>query len=173
MNGKKIAIVSENNADWAFAYYAIIVGGNVCVPMDAKITYDDIADQLIRCDCDAVVYSKSYTAKELATAFAGLSDQLDENTVSLMYLYYNAVKQSNPEWKLTIEELFSHLYENMLNDERFSVMIDDAMRQQILGAKGQIEDGVSQMVGENYSLMMIETTLPLEGEETTQFMEMM
>lgn len=59
----------------------------------------------------------------------------------------------------------------MLNDERFSVMIDDAMREQILGAKGQIEDGVSQMVGENYSLMMIETTLPLEGEETTQFME--
>lgn len=139
----------------------------------ASVIDADMAGMLgaARTIVDAVVSSKSYTAKELATAFAGLSDQLDENTVSLMYLYYNAVKQSNPEWKLTIEELFSHLYENMLNDERFSVMIDDAMRQQILGAKGQIEDGVSQMVGENYSLMMIETTLPLEGEETTQFME--
>ena len=60
MNGKKIAIVSENNADWAFAYYAIIVGGNVCVPMDAKLTYEDIEDQIIRCDCDAVVYSKKF-----------------------------------------------------------------------------------------------------------------
>ena len=41
-NGKKIAIVSENLIDWGFAYYAIIVGGNVCVPMDAKLTYEDI-----------------------------------------------------------------------------------------------------------------------------------
>lgn len=132
----------------------------------------DMADMLgaAKTIVDAVVSSKSFTAKELANSFAGLSDQLDENTVSLMYLYYNAVTNSNPEWKLTIEELFGHLYNNMLNDERFSVMIDDAMREQILGAKGQIEDGVSQMVGENYSLMMIETTLPLEGEETTQFM---
>lgn len=59
-NGKKIAIVSENSADWAFAYYAIIVGGNVCVPMDAKLTYDDLEDQVIRCDCDAVAYSKKF-----------------------------------------------------------------------------------------------------------------
>ena len=57
---KKIAIVSENNIDWGFAYYAIIVGGNVCVPMDAKLSYEDIEDQIIRCDCDAVVYSKKF-----------------------------------------------------------------------------------------------------------------
>lgn len=59
-DGKKIAIVSDNNAEWAFAYYAILVGGNVCVPMDAKLTYEDIEDQIIRCDCDAVVYSKKF-----------------------------------------------------------------------------------------------------------------
>lgn len=58
--GKKIAIVSENIIDWAFAYYAIIVGGNVCVPMDAKLSYEDIEDQIIRCDCEAVVYSKKF-----------------------------------------------------------------------------------------------------------------
>lgn len=60
-NGKKIAIVSENLIDWGFAYYAIIVGGNVCVPMDAKLSYEDIEDQIIRCDCDAVVYSKKFS----------------------------------------------------------------------------------------------------------------
>lgn len=59
-DGKKIAIVSENIIDWGFAYYAIIVGGNVCVPMDAKLSYEDIEDQIIRCDCDAVVYSKKF-----------------------------------------------------------------------------------------------------------------
>ncbi len=120
---------------------------------------------------DAVVESKSFTAKELAGMLGSFSAELDENMVSLMYLYYSAVKESNPEWKLTIEELFDHLYNNMLNDERFSVMIDESMKKQILGAKGQLEDGVSQMVGKNHSLMMIDTTLALENEETTAFMQ--
>lgn len=120
---------------------------------------------------DAVVEDKSFTAAELAGMLGSFSAELDENMVGLMYLYYSAVNESNPEWKLTVQELFDHLYNNMLNDERFSVMIDDSMRNQILGAKGQLEDGVSQMVGKNYSLMMIETSLPLEGEDTTAFME--
>ena len=59
-NGKKIAIISENNIDWVFAYYAILVGGNVCVPMDAKLTYDDLEDQIIRCGCDGLVYSPKF-----------------------------------------------------------------------------------------------------------------
>lgn len=120
---------------------------------------------------DAVIESKAFTAKEFAAMLGGLSAELDENTVSLMYLYYSAVNESDPEWRLTVEELFDHLYNNMLNDECFSAMIDEPMKKQILSAKGQLEDGVSQMVGKNHSLMMIDTTLALENEETTAFME--
>ena len=58
--GKKIALISENVIEWAFAYYAILVGGNVCVPMDAKLSHDDLEDQLIRCDCDGIVYSGKF-----------------------------------------------------------------------------------------------------------------
>ena len=79
MNGKKIAIVSENSAYWAFAYYATIVGGNVCVPMDAKLTYEDIEDQIIRCDCDAVVYSKK---------FAKFAEQIKENPAVKQMEYF-------------------------------------------------------------------------------------
>ena len=59
-DGTKIAIVSDNCIYWGFAYYAIIVGGNVVVPMDAKLSYEDIEDQLVRCDCEAVVYSRKF-----------------------------------------------------------------------------------------------------------------
>ena len=120
---------------------------------------------------DAVVSGKEYSADELATLLDGVSEELNADTVELMYLYYSAVRNSNPEWKMTIEELFAHLYNNMLNDPRFSAMIDDGMRKQILGAKTQLEDGLAQMKGKNYSLMMIDTSLDLEGEETTAFME--
>ncbi len=69
-NGKKIAIVSENNAEWVFAYFATIISGNVVVPMDAKYSHDDITDQIIRCQCDAIVYSKK---------FEGLVEELKAN----------------------------------------------------------------------------------------------
>ena len=60
-NGSKIAIISENVIEWAYAYYATVVGGNVTVPMDCKLSADDLEDQLVRCGCDALVYSLKFS----------------------------------------------------------------------------------------------------------------
>ncbi len=120
---------------------------------------------------DGVVSEEKFTSGELAQMMAGFSEQLDANTMSLMYLYYSAVNFSDAEWKMTISELFDHLYNNMLEDERFSALIDEAAKEQIRGAKGQLEDGLSQMKGKNHSLMMIDTVYPVEGEEINQFIE--
>ncbi len=118
---------------------------------------------------DGVVSKEKFTSDELAQMMAGFSEQLDENTMSLMYLYYSAVNFADKNWEMTIAELFDHLYNNMLDDERFSAIINDETKEQIRGAKGQLEDGLSQMKGKTHSLMMIETTLPVEAAETTEF----
>ena len=47
--------------EWLIAYYSCIVGGYISVPMDCKLPYDDIADQLIRCDCDVLVYTGKFS----------------------------------------------------------------------------------------------------------------
>lgn len=61
LNGKKkIAIISENSYEWMVVYYATLCGDNITVPMDAKLPYDDLADQLIRCDCDALFHSAKF-----------------------------------------------------------------------------------------------------------------
>ncbi len=56
----KIAIIAENSFDWMIAYYATLVGGNISVPMDCKLSADTLADQLIRCGCEALVYSENF-----------------------------------------------------------------------------------------------------------------
>ncbi len=62
LNGrKKIAIIGENCYEWMIAYYATLVGGNITVPMDCKISEEDLADQLIRCQCHALVYTDKFT----------------------------------------------------------------------------------------------------------------
>lgn len=61
LNGKKkIAIIGENCFEWMVAYYATLVGGNITVPMDCKLPAEDLADQLIRCGCDALVYTSKF-----------------------------------------------------------------------------------------------------------------
>lgn len=60
VNQSKIAIVAENSYDWMIAYYATLMTCNISVPMDCKLPADDIADQLIRCGCDALVYSDKF-----------------------------------------------------------------------------------------------------------------
>lgn len=60
VNQSKIAIVAENSYDWMIAYYATLVTCNISVPMDCKLPADDIGDQLIRCGCDALVYSDKF-----------------------------------------------------------------------------------------------------------------
>ena len=57
---KKIAIIGENVIGWVIAYYAILCGGNITVPMDYKLPAEDLSDQLIRCGCDALVYTGKF-----------------------------------------------------------------------------------------------------------------
>lgn len=120
---------------------------------------------------DAVISEKEYSSAELASLLGDFSDKLDENTMSLLYLYYSAVNYSDKTWTLTIEEMFDHLYNDMINDPRLETLIDESMKSQIMGAKTMLNDGVKMMRGKNHSLMMIETSLPVESEDTTKFIE--
>ncbi len=59
---KKIAIIGENCFEWMIFYYATLVGGNITVPMDCKLPAEDLADQLIRCECDALAYTNHFVS---------------------------------------------------------------------------------------------------------------
>lgn len=120
---------------------------------------------------DASVSNKEYSSAELASMFGALTDQIDSNTMEVLCLYYSSTKTSNPDWKLTIEEMFSYVSDNLLNDSRFVNMIDSATRQQVYDMKTQLDGAINQLLGKNHSLMMIETALPVESAETTAFMD--
>ena len=120
---------------------------------------------------DASVSNKACTSSELAEMFGALTDQIDENTMEILCVYYTSTKESDPNWKLTIEEMFNYVSKDMLNDPRFAVLIDSATRQEIAAMEAQLDGAINQLLGKNHSLMMIETTLPVESQETTEFMD--
>lgn len=60
LNGKKkIAILSENSYEWCLAFFTILVGGNVCVPLDSRLSAKELGEQIEDCKCDAIVCSKA------------------------------------------------------------------------------------------------------------------
>ena len=75
---KKIAIIGENCFEWMIVYYATLAGGNITVPMDCKLNSEDLADQIIRCDCDALVYTDK---------FCGMIEEFkaDKNIPEMLY----------------------------------------------------------------------------------------
>lgn len=73
LNGKKkISIIGENCFEWMITYYATLVGGNITVPMDCKLPSEDLADQLIRCNSDALVYTSKF--REMVEEFKANPD---------------------------------------------------------------------------------------------------
>ncbi len=61
--GKKIAILADNSYEWIVAYYATLVGGNTSVPLDTKLNAEDLAEQLINCECNAIICSNKLLKK--------------------------------------------------------------------------------------------------------------
>ena len=59
----------------------------------------------------------------------------------------------------------------MLTDPRFEKFLDEDYRKEITDMETQLEDGIRQLKGKNYSLLMLTSSLPSESAETTEFLK--
>jgi len=63
LRGCNIAIVGENSYEWIAAYFAVVLGGNVLVPLDKEMPDDELAGQMKICGCRALFYSQKCSGK--------------------------------------------------------------------------------------------------------------
>lgn len=140
---------------------------------DESVSMLDGATTLV----DAVIGGEEYTSAEaydllgeFADAFGGSEGvALDESTVDLLYFYRASTENGDPTWTLSIDELFGHLNDELLADERFAAFIDDDMREQVADMEESMRDGVDMLKTDTHSRMIIYTTLPEESAETSEF----
>lgn len=60
LDGKKVAILSENSYYWIACFYSLMSGRYVTIPLDPKLTDDDLIDIMRRSKCDAIYYSDDF-----------------------------------------------------------------------------------------------------------------
>ncbi|MCD7769066.1 MAG: MMPL family transporter, partial [Oscillospiraceae bacterium] len=139
----------------------------------ASLLADEEREQLTaaRALADAVLSGAAYTPAECVGLLAALSDEIDENTVELLYLYYASQYNGDDTWTLSIVELFDYLSGTLLNDERFAQWIDEDMRAQIGDMGDSLEEGEDMLKSGDWSRMIVYTTMSDESEDTTAFFD--
>ena len=120
---------------------------------------------------DAVTAGRSYTAAEMSDLLAGFSEEMNGNTIELLYLYNSSTNSSNPTWTMSMETLLNYLVDTVLDDPRFASMIDTEMRNSLYDAQTSLTDGKAQLVAEKYSRLIITAGYAMESPETTAFIE--
>ena len=60
LQGKRIAIISENRYEWCVAYLATCCGTGVVVPLDKSLPANELESLIIRSGVEAIFYSNKY-----------------------------------------------------------------------------------------------------------------
>lgn len=111
------------------------------------------------------INNTQYSASEIYAILSQLTDNLDNNLIDLVYLYYGSENEYNAEWTLTVEKLVNYINDEILVDERFDDFINEDLRNSITDAKADVDDAKELLVGDKYSRIVINTSLDEEGEE--------
>jgi long-chain acyl-CoA synthetase len=66
--GNRVAVAGENRFEWAVAYFAVLVGGAVCIPIDVNLKEKEIAGILERSEAEVAVVSPGLVSTYLKLA---------------------------------------------------------------------------------------------------------
>ena len=126
---------------------------------------------------ELVFSGKTYTADEMAAKLARLMKLSDVKTevtpaqMSLLYDYYGAVHNQCDTLRLGFEPLLAYLCDTLVYDERLADILPDTIAAQAASVHSQIQDGLGQLRKDNYSLLVVLSSLPAESPETYAFVD--
>lgn len=76
----RVAILGENSYNWLIAFFAVINGNNVAVPIDKELSSDMIENLICDSECTVLVYSDTYSdiaeklVKKLSVKFINMNE---------------------------------------------------------------------------------------------------
>ena len=118
-----------------------------------------------------MVSGTTFTSHQLADFFADFSDDMDEDSLTLLYELYGSSNYYDDSWKLDLMSLVSHLDENMVNREAFASAMDEDEIKDVHDMKSDLDEAAELLMGEHYGRMIISADIPEDSLETRAFMD--
>ncbi len=120
---------------------------------------------------NGTINNTKYTADEIFAIISKLSDDVEKNTIKMLYTYYGSSKNYDSGWQMTVEQFVNFLNDDILQDERFTDFIEDDMRNDITEARTTINDAKELLIGNEHSRIVLNTTFAPETPETFEFIQ--
>lgn len=127
---------------------------------------------------ELVFGGKAYTADEMAAKLARLmklsdvrSDPVTPAQMSLLYDYYGSTNSRCDTLRMGFGPLLTYLCDTLVYDPRLADVLPDSMQTQAKDIHEQIAVGLGQLRKENYSLLVVLSSLPPESPETYDFVD--
>ncbi len=114
-----------------------------------------------------------YNADEIFAILSKLSNEVEKNTIDVLYTYYGSDKTYNQTWQMTLEEFINYVHDVILESPKYHDFLEDELKTDIIDAKAQIRDAKNLLIGKEYSRIILNTEFPKEGEETFQAIQNM
>ena len=102
---------------------------------------------------------------------AGFSDELIEGMIELLFKEYLQKDALDGTERVEMYPFVSWVLEYVQTDESFGSLLSDEIKEQCVSAKAMLDSAKNQLVGENYSRIMITTSLQKESDEAFAFVE--
>jgi len=171
-----ILYMSENGAAWKLSPQGFVsfVVTDVLTDEEFAGQFDEKSAANLKLGhtlIEAVVSDKAYTVDEMAELLTSLTDEVSEEELEVMYLYYGGINDAQSGRTMTIPQLFDYLSNEMMNDERFDSFFDETTRADIRDSKTELTDAIVQMKGDTYSRLVITSDYPDESQETYAYVE--
>lgn len=122
LNNKRFTIVGRNSYKWALAHLTNLLGGNISVPLDKDLQYDELESSLIRSKADVIFFDEKYEDKIL---------QIKKNgkTNLSQYICFNSLKGFSSidelikEGKALLKEGITNFTNVTIQDNALSILL--------------------------------------------------
>lgn len=125
----------------------------------------------IRQIMQGTMVNRIYTPSELVSSLSAFTNNLSQNLVELIYLYYGSVNHYDNSWQLSVETFVNYLDQVILADTRLSDLVEEHMRTTVHDAVNTVADAKKMLVGENYARIVLQTHYDEESDETFTFID--
>ncbi|MGI6072924.1 MAG: MMPL family transporter [Lachnospiraceae bacterium] len=120
---------------------------------------------------EAVVSGKAYTFSEMYELLMSLTDNVSENKIEVIYLYYGGINNVSIDKKMTLPQFLTFLSDELMNDERFVDYFDKDTKTDVLNSKADLNDAIARMKSDTYSRFIITSDYADESPETYAYIE--
>ncbi|MBR5179249.1 MAG: MMPL family transporter [Lachnospiraceae bacterium] len=151
------------------AFIDIVADNFLSNPAFSSFIDEDTAEKINIVRNIMSLAGKELSQAEFLESFGSLSELLDKDTVSLLFLYYVSQNDYDESYAMTPSELADFITDDVLNDPRFAQFITPEIKLQVGGMRVMLLENAKQLEGEKYGRVIVTSKYPDDSAETRVF----